>query len=89
MTSPDHSAEPGLRTVVSNGATSATTTNASTISAPAIAVGLRRSRRQAPRQRLTPLVVGGAARLERRGVAGQAGGDGDAHWTLTRGSMTP
>jgi hypothetical protein len=53
VTCPDHSAEPGAYGVRS-GAKTATRTNTATMIAPAMALGLRRTRRNAPRQRLTP-----------------------------------
>src|SRR4029453_4664876 len=60
VTCPDHSAEPGAYGV-RRGANTATRTNTATMIAPAMALGLRRTRRNAPRQRLTPWISSSAS----------------------------
>ena len=60
------------------------------MSAPAMAVGLRRSRRQARRaSRLTPWTSASTAEAGVERASRSAGGSDEAHEALTLGSMTP
>ena len=73
VTSPAHSAEPGSYGVSSGAKIATSTKNASTISAPTMAVGLRRSRRKAPARARRRQLLG------RRIVAASSTGIGEAH----------